>query len=155
MQEVAEQSRKVLDGEINDRKDESQKDIMSELVQSNLVKEELTLEHLKQEACVIISAGLETTKTTLTLASYHIISNPNIYNRLHEELVEAIPDLSAKALTVPELEKLPYLNAVVQECKYYSLNPLISYNPSKTTSLPLRFPSQFLFEDSYTYQKPK
>lgn len=35
-----------------------------------------------------------------------------------------MPDLSAKPLTVPELEKLPYLNAVVQECKHY---PFHSY----------------------------
>ena len=117
MQEVAEQSRKVLNGQVDDRKDGNTKDIMTELVQSGLAKQELTLEHLKQDACGIIGAGLETTKTTFTVASYHILSNPDIYRQLHRELVEAIPDLSAKPLTVPELEKLPYLNAVVQECK--------------------------------------
>ena len=127
MQEVAIQSRKVLNGETDDRKDKKQKDVISDLVQSDLAKEELTLEHLTQDACSIIGAGLETTASALTLATYHIIRNPEIYHRLYEELVEAIPDLSAKPLTVPELENLSYLNAVVQECKSQFLYPGSSF----------------------------
>lgn len=89
--------------------------IIDEFLQSDLPKEELSHERLKQEACSITGAAIETTKSALSLASFHITDNPDIYQRLHEELVQAMPDLSAKPLSVPELEKLPYLNAVVQE----------------------------------------
>lgn len=46
--------------------------------------------------------------------SYHISANPAITQRLHEELKSAIPDPS-KSLSLSELEKLPYLTAVIQE----------------------------------------
>ena len=61
-----------------------------------------------------MGAALETSKTTVSLAVYYVLAKPEIHARLREELVAAIPD-SGKPLSVPELERLPYLAAVVQE----------------------------------------
>lgn len=46
--------------------------------------------------------------------AYHIAANPSVRQRLHDELRAAIPDPSNPP-SLRELEKLPYLSAVVQE----------------------------------------
>lgn len=46
--------------------------------------------------------------------AYHVAVNPSIRQRLFDELKAAIPNPSAPP-SLSELEKLPYLNAVVQE----------------------------------------
>ena len=104
--------------EANDgKKTTEHKTVFNEMLKSDLPKEELTLDRLRSEALSITGGGIDTIKNALVTASYGIISNPRIYKRLREELVEAMPDPNAEPLTVPELERLPYLNAIVQECK--------------------------------------
>ena len=72
---------------------------------------------LEHEAAVIIGAGIETTMTILSVACFYILNEPEIYQQLHQELVDAWPDV-AKAPTFTELERLPYLTAVIQECEH-------------------------------------
>ncbi|KAL8683908.1 MAG: hypothetical protein Q9186_000119 [Xanthomendoza sp. 1 TL-2023] len=92
------------------------KTVFSEMLKSDLPRAELSLDRLKHEALSITGGGVDTIKNALVTASYGIISNPTIYKRLHAELVEAMPDINGPPPTVPELERLPYLNAIVQEC---------------------------------------
>ncbi|KAL8890819.1 MAG: hypothetical protein Q9215_002045 [Flavoplaca cf. flavocitrina] len=116
------------------------KTVFSELLKSDLPQQELSLDRLKHEALSITGGGVgeiprlfplrefnfrprtgaltqkHTIKNALVTATYGIISNPTIYKRLHAELVKAIPDPTGKPPSVPELERLPYLNAIVQEC---------------------------------------
>ena len=101
----------------DEKKTTDHKTVFSEMLKSDLPKEELSLDRLRSEALSITGGGVDTIKNALVTASYGIISNPDIYKRLKEELVAAMPDPHAEPLSVPELEKLPYLNAVVQECK--------------------------------------
>lgn len=93
------------------------KTVFSEMLKSDLPSAELSLDRLKHEALSITGGGVDTIKNALVTATYGIVSNPEIYKRLHAELVEAMPDINGKPPTVPELERLPYLNAIVQECK--------------------------------------
>lgn len=90
--------------------------VMSELLKSDLPPEELSLIRIHQEAIAMIGAGMETTKAALIRACFHIISDREIYRRLHQELRDAFSD-PYKLPTLPELEKLPYLTAVIQECE--------------------------------------
>ncbi|KAI4281018.1 MAG: hypothetical protein L6R38_003991 [Xanthoria sp. 2 TBL-2021] len=99
----------------NDKKTDH-KTVFSEMLKSDLPRAELSLDRLKHEALSITGGGVDTIKNALVTASYGIISNPEIYKRLRAELVEAMPDINGKPPTVPELESLSYLNAVVQEC---------------------------------------
>ena len=46
--------------------------------------------------------------------AYHISANPSVRQRLWKELKTAIPDPNGQ-VSLPELEKLPYLTAVIQE----------------------------------------
>ncbi|MCJ1396150.1 hypothetical protein MMC18_009039 [Xylographa bjoerkii] len=115
VQEVKNQILKIMSGENDGYRNVNHRTVFNELLQSNLPPEELSVERLKHEAASITGAGIDTTKTTLSLASFHILSNQHILQRLREELAIAIPDPSASMPTVPEMEKLPYLNAIVQE----------------------------------------
>ncbi|RYP09745.1 hypothetical protein DL764_001080 [Monosporascus ibericus] len=106
---------KVISGENDANKSVRHRTVFHELLQSNLPPEELSVERLKHEAASITGAGIDTTKTTLALSTFHILANPHVLERLREELKDGIPDVNAPAPSVPELERLPYLNAIVQE----------------------------------------
>jgi cytochrome P450 len=91
--------------------------IFKELLESDLPPEEKSVKRIGEEAQTILGAGLETTAWALTVATFYILNNPNIYKKLLAELKEAIPDISAIAeLDFQQLEKLPYLTACIQEC---------------------------------------
>ena len=63
---------------------------------------------LRDEAFVLMGAASETTGNVMTVATYYTLSNPDIYQRIHEELKQAFPD-SDSNLPFLALEKLPYL----------------------------------------------
>ncbi|KAJ6443714.1 Polyketide synthase [Purpureocillium lavendulum] len=113
--EVKNQIVKIMSGENTANKSVRHRTVFHELLQSSLPPEELSVERLKHEAASITGAGIDTTKTTLALATYHILATEKVRERLRAELEEAIPDANAAIPSVPELEKIPYLNAIVQE----------------------------------------
>ena len=90
------------------------KTVLSNLIDSDLPIQEKSLIRLQQEAAGIVGAGIETTKSTLSLASFHILDNPAVLRRLQRELEIGIPDVS-KPPALEDLEKIPYLNAVILE----------------------------------------
>ena len=120
MKEITAQIQRIVREEASGGKQPTadHKTVFSEMLKSDLPPEELSLDRLKHEALSITGGGVDTIKNALVTASYGIISNPAISKRLREELVEAIPDPTAAPLTVPEFERLPYLTAIVQECKF-------------------------------------
>lgn len=72
------------------------------------------VEDLTDEAFTILSAAADTTGHALSTTSYFIVSNPEIYRKLTDELKEAFPDPSVE-LKFLALEKLPYLTAIIKE----------------------------------------
>lgn len=88
--------------------------IFNDILASNLPPQELSFKRLTQEAFAITSAGMETTKSTLTLAVFHVLDQPAVQGRLKAELAEAMPDPNV-ILPWIELEKLPYLTAIIYE----------------------------------------
>ena len=79
---------------------------------------EKSVTRLQQEGLSIVGAGIETTKSTLSLATVYIINTPEICNRFRQELRAVYPDIS-KPPALAELERLPYLTAIIQECKTF------------------------------------
>lgn len=67
-----------------------------------------TVDQLTDEALSILVAAAAATGNALTMIAYHVISNPDIYDSLREEITVAFPhdDTSMSFLA---LEKLPYL----------------------------------------------
>ena len=60
-----------------------------------------------------VTAGSDTTSTTLTWAFYNLVRNPHTLARLREEL--ASTGVPAKDLSFRTAQSLPYLNAIIDE----------------------------------------
>lgn len=65
------------------------------------------------ETLTLLLAGHDTTAVTLSSALYRLARSPRIAARLREELDAAFPN---RPLEPRELDRLPYLTAVVNEC---------------------------------------
>lgn len=113
-EEMERQIADILAGRNTEAKTASHPTVFHEILSSNLPPAELTLNRLQNEAMSLVGAGDHTTKWAFTVATFHIIDNPAVHRKLKEELIAAIPD---PATIIPwiELEKLPYLGAVVTE----------------------------------------
>ena len=113
-EEMERQISDLLTGRNREVEKVSHKTLFNELLRSDLPAEDLTLHRLQNEAVSVVAAGDHTTKSVFALGSVHVLANPDIQAKLLSELRGAIPDPS----NMPpwyELEKLPYLNAVVAE----------------------------------------
>ncbi len=88
--------------------------IFHTLLQSSLPPKEKSAERLRDEAQLIVGAGLLTTSWALSVASFHIINNIGIFEKLRNELVKAMPD-PLQLMKWPDLEQLPYLSACMRE----------------------------------------
>ena len=62
----------------------------------------------------MVGAGTVTTACALSVATYHLLTSSRTLEKLKAELSGAIPNPNTAA-SLPVLEQLPYLNAVVQE----------------------------------------
>ena len=78
------------------------------LISSSLPNEEKTVARLTYEAQIVLGAGTDTTSYTLSLISFHLLSNPAMLARLEAELKTAMP-YPNKLPRWQELERLPYL----------------------------------------------
>lgn len=63
---------------------------------------------LKDEAYSVLAAAADTTGNAMTVATFNVISNPQIYQSLVRELEKAFPNPTAE-LPFVELERMPYL----------------------------------------------
>ena len=87
---------------------------------------EKTEDRLTMEAQVVLTAGTITSARTIGVATYHILSRPTLRSKLEEELDEIMTEWPQKVPTVPELEKLPLLQAIVKEALRWVLLKLRS-----------------------------
>lgn len=97
--------------------DSAEKRILSRDLINSFQPEQAQPNRVADEFLTILAAGLETTKWALCLACFYIYSRQDVYDKLYEELVRAIPDPHDMP-SVAELEKLEYLDAVIKECKF-------------------------------------
>lgn len=86
------------------------------LLESSLPPEEKTWHRFNDEALAVVGAGLETVKNVVKVAVCHVLlpENKQMCDRLKGEIMEAWPDDSTQ-LSLPQLEKLPYLSAIIWE----------------------------------------
>ncbi|KAF1994629.1 cytochrome P450 [Amniculicola lignicola CBS 123094] len=117
------------------KKNDAQRTIFQEILDSKLPAEDKSHRRLADEAQIVIGGGVETTAFTLSIASFHIINSPRIYDRLHAELVKALPNRTS--LDLFELERLPYLKACITEALRLSYG-LSARNP-RTHPTPLKY----------------
>ena len=89
--------------------------VFRHLVNSDLPQSELTTSRLSREAQVLLGAGTVSTARTLDFITYYILARPEIERRLREELKDVMADYPTKTPTWYQLEKLPYLQALIKE----------------------------------------
>lgn len=71
-------------------------------------------------SCSMVFAGSETTAISLSSVFYHLLKHPHVYEKLMQELDEAaangtIEERRNNKVSWAESQKLPYLDAVIQE----------------------------------------
>jgi cytochrome P450 len=119
---------------VNSKKKSEVESIFQNLLDNpDLPKEEKTVQRLADEGEILIAAGNETTAKTLSYMTFYILNTPGVLEKLREELKTVMP--TAKHMpTWTELEKLPYLTAVIMEGLRISLGmttrlPRVSHEP--------------------------
>ena len=102
--------------------------LFSYIVNSDMPESELSTDRLAKEAQVLLGAGSASTARTLDFMVYYVLADLRIRTRLQEELrdvMSAYPDVMP---SWADLEKLPYLQAIIKEglrqvysCYYHSV----------------------------------
>ncbi|KXJ93358.1 cytochrome P450 [Microdochium bolleyi] len=88
--------------------------IIADLLRSDLEESEKTTKMLVDNAMAVVGAGTETTSWALAVITYHLLTKPDLMNRLHKEVSGLVKDPS-KLPDWKALEELPFLTAVIQE----------------------------------------
>jgi len=87
-------------------------DFLSPILENNKGKG-LTEGEIESNASLFIIAGSDSIATALAGVTWYLLQNPQIYEKLKEELDLAFP--TEQELTVQKVEQLPYLVAVMDE----------------------------------------
>ena len=85
------------------------------LLDSGMPECDKSVERLSREAQVLLGAGSASTARTLDFICYYILAKPGIHSRLQEELREVMAGYPSIVPSWSQLEKLPYLQAVIKE----------------------------------------
>ncbi|KAI9051880.1 hypothetical protein LZ554_004136 [Drepanopeziza brunnea f. sp. 'monogermtubi'] len=83
--------------------------VFHDILEADLPAAEKCIDRLMQEGQTFVAAGTETTAWCLTVITFYLLENRPILDRLRREL------RTANASTSTELERLPYLAAIIQE----------------------------------------
>ncbi|KAJ6030653.1 uncharacterized protein N7446_000284 [Penicillium canescens] len=105
------------------------------LADPEVPESEKDLLRLQDDAIFLMVAGTDLPAQALAITMFHILNNTKVYQKLKEELFSGIPDINTTP-TLDELERLPYLSAVVREC--LRLSAIV------TTRLPRSAPDEIL-----------
>ncbi|KAL3420294.1 benzoate 4-monooxygenase cytochrome p450 [Phlyctema vagabunda] len=104
---------------------------------SELPQVEKTVDRLAAEGNILIGAGSETTAQVLAVLGFHLLDNPESLRKLREEL-DAVMPTGDEVVKWQDLEKLPYLAAVLNEGLRIS-SPVATRLPRIAPTEELRF----------------
>ncbi|OGM47384.1 hypothetical protein ABOM_003803 [Aspergillus bombycis] len=75
----------------------------------------LNSEELLSECSTMLSAGQDTTQTSLTNCLYHLCKNPSKLRKLRKVLLDSLPPESQPIASYSDLQRIPLLRAVLDE----------------------------------------
>jgi cytochrome P450 len=104
--------KQLLDRQDEDKDEKAQGKIARTDFASFILKG-LTQEELEDNVNILVTAGGDTTATTMSSLTYYITHNPEAYRKLTEEIRGAFKE--EKDITVNSASSLPYLKAVIKE----------------------------------------
>ncbi|KUJ09474.1 cytochrome P450 [Mollisia scopiformis] len=128
----------IISGRNQDHVNVSHKTIFHEVLSSNLPPREKLVPRLADEGMVLVLAGFETTRSVLTNTCFYILNDKEVCRKLKAELAAAWPDIENPP-TLQELERLPYLTAIIQEGLRLSLG--VSFRLPRTSPTPIQYGS--------------
>ncbi|KAF2466572.1 cytochrome P450 [Lindgomyces ingoldianus] len=111
-QEARQHIRKIL-SEVSDKRTKAS--VFHTILTSDMPESEKTEDRLTKEAQSMLAAGTVTTARTIVVATYYILSQPNLRSRLAAELSQTMSCWPRHSPTWSELEKLPLLQAIIKE----------------------------------------
>lgn len=88
--------------------------IFNEILQSKRPASEKSKQRLFDESQVIVSAGVETTATSLSTGMFYLLNDKQRLGKLKEELLQVWKDVESPP-SLTQLEALPYLTACIHE----------------------------------------
>lgn len=88
------------------------------MVARELLGDKMPDNELTDEIFLYVVAGTETTAVTLSWYAKFITNHPEVQRKLRDHLLERIPELQDRDMEYGDVDakKVPYLEAVVQEC---------------------------------------
>jgi cytochrome P450 len=123
----------ILADKTNDRKGAT-RSVFYELRDSPILPlKEKTVARLQDEATILVMAGTRSPADLLTMAAFHLASEPTMLMRLRDELRAAKARTGQKQLLVGALYSCQYLQAIILEANRLSLGITIRmqrYSPS-------------------------
>ncbi|KAI0474675.1 cytochrome P450 [Xylaria cf. heliscus] len=109
---------KHLDSGVSHGENKPSPTIVHQILASDVSAADKTFTHLADEVITLTSAGMETTAHSLRVIIYHLYKNPAILHQLRAELESSSNEIykpGTDGISLPALEALPYLNAVIME----------------------------------------
>ena len=100
--------------------DNTRVSLFNYIVNSDMPESELSTDRLAKEAQVLLGAGSASTARTLDFMVYYVAADMRIRTRLQEELRDIMSVYPKMNPSWTELEKLPYLQAIIKEGLRYS-----------------------------------
>ncbi|KAL5402290.1 hypothetical protein PMIN03_010802 [Paraphaeosphaeria minitans] len=94
---------------------ETRNSVFRHLLLSGLPESDLSVERLTKEAQIFLGAGSISAARTLDFISYYIIANEGYLKRLQLELVPLMGGYPMRLPSFVELERLPFLQALIKE----------------------------------------
>lgn len=89
--------------------------LFNHILNSDMPESEMSDERLAKEAQVLLGGGTTTTARTIAYISYYILAKPDIRGKLQQELQGVMASYPQHVPSLAELERLPYLQALIKE----------------------------------------
>lgn len=99
---------------LNRPRDENENEVKDGFAAAE-VGREWTDDELEAQCFFFFVAGFETSSTTLTFIAYELILNPDMQQRLYEEIANVNGTLDGKRPTYDAIQKMPYLDQFINE----------------------------------------
>ncbi|KAL7138874.1 hypothetical protein ABFS83_09G011900 [Erythranthe nasuta] len=112
--ERMENPKKLLQGDREEKHGENFLDILLEIYRDNGTGVSIDRDSVKAIILDVFAAGTDTTSTVLEWAMTQLLRHPQIMKRLQHEVRQVIKD-KTDTITENDLEKMPYLKAVIKE----------------------------------------
>ncbi|KAJ8129175.1 hypothetical protein O1611_g4459 [Lasiodiplodia mahajangana] len=95
-------------------------------------------ERLAKEAQLLLGGGTVTSARTISCATYYILTRPDVAKRLGDELRQPMAEWPTHVPTWAELERLPFLQAVIKEALRVDFG-VMTRLPRISPDLPLQY----------------